>query len=127
MDLEKRVEGDEEEGAPPKAQELLAAVQEFDRKCDPLDISPQTSPFPSGADALRAGRKLSRLARRVAQAEIEGAKTAAGGWTKAQLAAWGVPWPPPKGWKVALAAQLAEGSHAEEVALDILETIDAVS
>ena len=34
--------------------------------------------------------------------EIEAAKTPAGGWTKAQLAAWGVPWPPPKGWKQAL-------------------------
>lgn len=31
--------------------------------------------------------------------EIEQAKTQAGGWTRAQLATWGVPWPPPKGWK----------------------------
>lgn len=30
--------------------------------------------------------------------EIEAARTPAGGWTKAQLAQWGVPWPPPKGW-----------------------------
>ncbi len=30
---------------------------------------------------------------------IESARTPAGGWTKAQLAEWGVPWPPPKGWK----------------------------
>lgn len=22
-----------------------------------------------------------------------------GGWTRAQLAEWGVPWPPPKGWR----------------------------
>lgn len=34
--------------------------------------------------------------------QIEAAKTPKGGWTKAQLAAWGVPWPPPKGWKKAL-------------------------
>lgn len=34
--------------------------------------------------------------------EIEAAKTPAGGWTKKQLAEWGVPWPPPKGWKEAL-------------------------
>ena len=34
--------------------------------------------------------------------EIENAKTVNGGWTKAQLKAWGVPWPPPKGWKYAL-------------------------
>lgn len=35
-------------------------------------------------------------------AEIEAARTPAGGWTREQLAAWGVPWPPPKGWKRAL-------------------------
>jgi hypothetical protein len=34
--------------------------------------------------------------------EIEAARTPAGGWTRAQLAEWGVPWPPPKGWKAAL-------------------------
>lgn len=31
--------------------------------------------------------------------EIESAKTPKGGWTKAQLAAWGVSWPPEKGWR----------------------------
>jgi hypothetical protein len=31
--------------------------------------------------------------------EIAAAVTAKGGWTRAQLAAWGVPWPPPSGWK----------------------------
>ena len=28
-------------------------------------------------------------------------RTDNGGWTRTQLAAWGVPWPPPKGWKSA--------------------------
>jgi len=27
------------------------------------------------------------------------AQTPAGGWTRKTLAQWGVPWPPPKGWK----------------------------
>ena len=31
--------------------------------------------------------------------EIDAAKTAAGGWTRDQLAEWDVPWPPPKGWR----------------------------
>jgi ribonuclease HI len=35
-------------------------------------------------------------------AEIEAAKSPAGGWTRKQLAGWGVPWPPPKGWRRAL-------------------------
>ncbi len=33
------------------------------------------------------------------ESEIEAAKTERGGWTKSTLAKWGVPWPPPKGWK----------------------------
>lgn len=31
--------------------------------------------------------------------DIEAGKTEKGGYTKAQLAAWGIPWPPPTGWK----------------------------
>jgi hypothetical protein len=43
--------------------------------------------------------------------QIDAAKTPAGGWTRAQLAAWGVPWPPPRGWRKALIAQ-AEADRA---------------
>ncbi|MGW4186311.1 hypothetical protein ACWEK2_29595 [Streptomyces albidoflavus] len=35
--------------------------------------------------------------------EVEAARTPAGGWKRDQLAAWGVSWPPPKGWKNELA------------------------
>jgi hypothetical protein len=31
--------------------------------------------------------------------EVEQARTPAGGWTKQQLARWGVARPPPKGWR----------------------------
>ena len=37
--------------------------------------------------------------------DIEAARTPKGGWTRAQLAEWGVPWPPPKGWKQQLIEQ----------------------
>jgi hypothetical protein len=37
--------------------------------------------------------------------EIEAAKTRRGGWSRATLAAWGVPWPPPRGWRHALQKQ----------------------
>ncbi|WP_432104458.1 hypothetical protein [Streptomyces sp. bgisy091] len=37
--------------------------------------------------------------------EVEAARTPAGGWKRDQLAAWGIPWPPPKGWKDELATQ----------------------
>lgn len=36
--------------------------------------------------------------------EIESATTKPGGFTRAQLAKWGVPWPPPRGWKRKLIA-----------------------
>jgi hypothetical protein len=35
----------------------------------------------------------------VSPEEIHAAMTPRGGWTRAQLATWGVPWPPPSGWK----------------------------
>jgi len=31
--------------------------------------------------------------------DIDAAMTESGGWTRDALASWGVPWPPPKGWK----------------------------
>lgn len=31
--------------------------------------------------------------------EVAAAMTSAGGFTKAQLAEWEVPWPPPRGWR----------------------------
>jgi len=43
--------------------------------------------------------------------EIEAAKTPAGGWTKATLASWGVPWPPPKGWRRELEERAAGPTH----------------
>ncbi len=44
------------------------------------------------------------------EAEIDAAMTPEGGWTKAQLAQWGVSWPPPKGWRQALLAPLTEAT-----------------
>lgn len=31
--------------------------------------------------------------------EVMEAQSGAGGWTKAQLAEWGIRWPPPRGWR----------------------------
>jgi hypothetical protein len=38
------------------------------------------------------------------EAEIEAGRTPAGGYDRATLASWGVPWPPPKNWKKKLIA-----------------------
>lgn len=39
---------------------------------------------------------------RLTNAEIEAKRDGKAGWSRETLAAWGVPWPPPKGWKQAL-------------------------
>lgn len=39
---------------------------------------------------------------KLTEEEIDGQMTPAGGWTRATLAGWGVPWPPPRGWRQAL-------------------------
>lgn len=36
--------------------------------------------------------------------EIEKCRTLKGGFTRATMASWGVPWPPPRGWRQALLA-----------------------
>jgi hypothetical protein len=41
----------------------------------------------------------------ITEAEINAERTPAGGWTKATLAKWGVPWPPPPGWKAQIVAK----------------------
>ncbi|WP_055530913.1 TnsA endonuclease N-terminal domain-containing protein [Streptomyces graminilatus] len=43
--------------------------------------------------------------------DIEAARTPAGGWTRDQLAAWGIPWPPPQGWREQLITQWKAGSR----------------
>lgn len=43
----------------------------------------------------------------MSEEEIEAGKSPAGGFTRAQLKKWGVPWPPPKGWR----RGLVEGNH----------------
>jgi hypothetical protein len=44
-------------------------------------------------------------------AEIEAGKTPRGGWTRKQLAQWGVAWPPRPGWKRRLIAESANSSQ----------------
>jgi len=42
---------------------------------------------------------------------IETERTDLGGWTAESLAQWGIPWPPPKGWKKELEKKIAAGWH----------------
>lgn len=47
---------------------------------------------------------------RMTEEQILAGRTPAGGWTKKQLVAWGVPWPCPSGWK----RKLMNGEYARE-------------
>lgn len=51
--------------------------------------------------------------------EIEAEMTPAGGFTRETLARWGVPWPPPKGWKRKLLSEAPcdKGAHGDAVGL----------
>ncbi len=44
-------------------------------------------------------KKGERITMSITKEEIESKITPAGGYTKKTLAGWGVPWPPPRGWK----------------------------
>lgn len=51
----------------------------------------------------------------ITEEEIEAARTSKGGWTRKALEAWGVAWPPTKGWKteLLLRGKANEGDHTE--------------
>jgi hypothetical protein len=59
-------------------------------------------------------RKMKRV---ITEKEIESKRTPNGGFTKRQLAEWGVPWPkggnPPKGWRKQLLRDGIEDRHEE--------------
>lgn len=46
--------------------------------------------------------------------EVAATRTLAGGWTKVALAAWGVPWPPPKGCRDELEGRWREEQQSAE-------------
>lgn len=50
------------------------------------------------------GRCMKNSALKLTDAVIEAGKSTKGGFTRKQLAAWGVPWPPVQGWRAALLA-----------------------
>jgi hypothetical protein len=54
---------------------------------------PRRAPGREVAMDLRSMKPEQRLA------EIEARRTSRGGFTRETLEIWGVPWPPPKGWK----------------------------
>ena len=57
---------------------------------------------------------------------IGAAKTATGGWTRSDLHRFGVPWPPPRGWRSPL--ERAEIGHARRcLACQCISVVQSVS
>ncbi|MCC3275282.1 MULTISPECIES: hypothetical protein [unclassified Arthrobacter] len=44
--------------------------------------------------------------------EIDAARTPSGGFTKQQLAEWGISWPPPRGWRRKLEEEVEAAAAA---------------
>jgi hypothetical protein len=55
--------------------------------------------------------------------EIEAGKSQRGGWTRTTLAGWGVPWPPPKGWKDQLLAGTAPAPSPASLEAHLLREV----
>ena len=51
---------------------------------------------------------------KITEEELEAARSPRGGWTRETLAAYGVPWPPPKGWRKALTGGPARAPRGEK-------------
>lgn len=95
----------------------LILRQEWEWRSRPfrLRAHPPAEPSDPGATSAVAAPEGHRAAALVATGsqpivlpspkDIEAARSPAGGWSRQQLAAWGVPWPPPKGWKDRLTAR----------------------
>jgi hypothetical protein len=83
------------------------------RKRDPFEVRARSRQMQAAHERRRAAERASLAVpadARPTPEGIEAAKTKRGGWTREQLAKWGVPWPPPKGWRAGL-ERLEEQMH----------------
>lgn len=75
-----------------KGPALLMRMEEF------LEYHSKDRAKPSKKMKMTAS-PLDAITAAVSNEEIEAAKTPKGAWKAAQLAKWGVSWPPPNGWR----------------------------
>ena len=64
---------------------------------------------------LAARGDISEITQSVTPEQIEASRSDRGGWTRETLAQWGVPWPPPKGWRRALTRNARHESRDESL------------
>jgi hypothetical protein len=84
---------------------LVTACEDCNQGKGSLEIIPDPRPEyyaikPMSEEQTRALEVVP--AGTVSEAEVMAARTPVGGWTMKTLTGWGVPWPPPRGWKAKL-------------------------
>lgn len=86
---------------------LLERMEEF------LEYhSKEKPPASTKLNAPKKVKPIDAITAAVSDAEIVAAMTPKGGWKAKQLALWGVPWPPPKGWREKLVANFEAQQRA---------------
>jgi hypothetical protein len=79
---------------------LLARMEEFlEYRSNAEKPSSKKLNHPPKKNKLAIGNTITAS---VSESEIIACMSPKGGWKRSQLEKWGVPWPPPKGWKAAL-------------------------
>ncbi len=56
------------------------------------------------------------------KAELDAGKSPKGGYTRERLAAWGVPWPPPKGWQQMLLSGVTVEQSEDQLKIQAIQT-----
>ncbi len=97
-------------------------TMEMSQDCEPGYRCRDCGEFwvPGAASAIK-GRGMT-------EAEIEAGKTARGGYSRATLESWGVPYPPPKGWKKALMrgedlTRKGGGKTADDILREVVKAV----
>ncbi len=82
-----------------KGSELLMRMEQF--------LEYRSNPAPKSSKPVKKAKPLNAITGSVTDAEIRAAMSPKGGWSRSTLAKWGVPWPPPKGWRAKLTSKSA--------------------
>lgn len=82
-----------------KGPELLVRMEQF--------LEYRSKPAPKPSKPVKKIKPIDVVTGSVTDAEIRAAMSRKGGWSRATLEKWGVPWPPPKGWRAKLTSNAA--------------------
>lgn len=93
---------------------LLARMEEF------LEFHSKAKSPPStklNSAKAKNPKPIDQITAAVPDSEIVAAMTPKGGWKATQLAEWGVPWPPPRGWREKLVSNYKNAQALPAIAI----------